>query len=168
MGGAKLSAIVQQGIPAKYTQAATLPRERYQESASRSRVDETNLTFAGVMEKATMVGLILLAVTGFLYFIGVHDLDHLSTVTHNWNKPASEFWSDTTQSNIEGVGWFEHHLGFSDTLCMLCVGFLGLVPLMSIAMTLPKAVAKYRMIFTILTVEFIAIILDAMMFGGGG
>ena len=132
-------------------------------------VDETNLRFAGIMEKATMVGLILLALTGLLYFIGVHDLDYLSTVTHNWNEPASEFWSDTTpnHSNVEGIGWFESHLGFSDTLCMLTVGFLGLVPLISIALTVPKAVAKHRTIFTIMTVEFVFIIIYSMLIGGG-
>jgi hypothetical protein len=134
----------------------------------KAYVDPANLRFARTMELLTLIGLAIFVVIGILYFSGVHDLDSLKTVTQYWNKPSAQFWSATTGANIGGVGWFANHWSCSDALCMLCVGFLGLVPFFSIALTLPKALTRYKVVFGILTIEFAIIIIWSLMFGAGG
>ncbi len=134
----------------------------------KAYVDPANLRFAKTMEVMTLIGLATFALVGILYFSGIHDLDSLRTVTQNWNKPSAEFWSVTTGASIGGIGWFMHHWSFSDALCMLCVGFLGLVPFFSIALTLPKALTRYKVVFGILTIEFAVIVIWSLMFGAGG
>jgi hypothetical protein len=134
----------------------------------KAYVDPANLRFARTMEFLTLIGLAIFVVIGILYFSGIHDLDSLRVVTQNWSKPSAQFWSATTGANIGGVGWFMSHWSFSDALCMLCVGFLALVPFFSIALTLPKALRRYKVVFAILTIEFAVIIIWSLMVGGGG
>jgi hypothetical protein len=138
------------------------------EKEQKAYVDPANLRFAKTMEALTLIGLAAFVVVGILYFSGIHDLDSLRTVTQNWNRPSADFWSVTTGANIGGVGWFMSHWSFSDALCMLCVGFLALVPFFSIALTLPKALRRYKVVFAILTIEFAVIIIWSLMVGGGG
>lgn len=137
------------------------------DAAQKTYVDPANLRFAKTMEVLTLVGLVTLIVVGILYFSGIHDLDSLSTVTQNWSKPSAEFWSATTGANLQGVGWFANHWACSDALCMICVGFLALVPFFSIALTLQKALGRYKVVFGILTIEFALIIIWSLTFGAG-
>jgi hypothetical protein len=134
----------------------------------RAYVDPANLRFAKTMEVLTLIGLAIFVVIGILYFSGIHDLDSLKTVTQNWNKPSAQFWSATTGADMGGVAWFANHWSCSDALCMMCVGFLGLVPFFSIALTLPKALTRYKVVFGILTIEFAIIIIWSLMMGAGG
>ncbi len=134
----------------------------------KAYVDPANLRFAKTMEVMTLIGLAIFVVIGILYFSGIHDLDSLRVVTQNWSKPSAQFWSATSGTTIGGVGWFMHHWNCSDALCMLCVGFLALVPFFSIALTLPKALRRYKVVLAVLTIEFAIIIIWSLMTGVGG
>jgi len=130
--------------------------------------------FAGAMNIFTYVGLIPMVISGILYFFDVGGkMIDMQRVAAYWGQSATFFWK-SNGIEIHGYGWFLnnlHYMGvlYMDMLCILGCALLGLVPAFSILVALVKAKGPYKLLLTILFLEFaFAIFRPLIMPGGGG
>jgi len=118
-------------------------------------VDPMNIIFARVMKVSTWIGLIIMILFGLLYLSGINPyLDILSAYKH-WGKPVALFWREVKGVEVNGYGWYLSNLGMMDSLSMVGMSFLSLIPLVSVLFIIPRAKKIYIILLSILVLEFV-------------
>ena len=124
-------------------------------------------SFASTMHWATIVGLVVITVSGIFYLAGVNQYIGLDATILHWEKPTTLFWQET--KGIETIGCsFIRHLNHPDCICMVGIAMLALTPLASLIAALPKSNKIHKTLISILIVEFpFAVALSILLASSG-
>lgn len=127
------------------------------------KVDPINIVFARVIEILTYIGIVLMIVPGVIYVISGSGLVDVKEVVANWDKSVKDFWIDTKKMEIRGYNWFLTNLHYFDCLSIVGVVILALAPLIAIIASITKADFKYKIMLSIVIIEFIIAIVRPLI-----
>jgi len=127
------------------------------------KVDPINIVFARVIEILTYIGIVLMIVPGVIYVISGSGLVDVKEVVANWDKSVKDFWIDTKKMEIGGYNWFLTNLHYFDCLSIVGVVILALAPLVAIIASITKADFKYKIMLSIIIIEFIIAIVRPLI-----
>jgi hypothetical protein len=109
------------------------------------------------------IGLTVVVVFGLLYLFGLNQRYDVDLVTRNWDRPAGEYWRKVRGREAEGYSWFLSDLPASDSLSMLGIAVLSLVPLIGVFALILRADPLHRILLILLAVEFLYAILHPLL-----
>ncbi len=121
--------------------------------------DPVNVTFARVMYVMSIFSIAVIIISGIAYFMGFRQYISIPTVEQHWNELAESFWKNVKGYRVEGYSWFLGNLGYSDSVCVFGIALLATVPFVSLAAVIAKSDKYYKIIFTVLIVEFVLAVL---------
>jgi len=127
------------------------------------KVDPINIVFARVIEILTYIGIVLMIVPGVIYVISGSGLVDVKEAVANWDKSVKDFWIDTKKMEIRGYNWFLTNLHYFDCLSIVGVVILALAPLIAIIASITKADFKYKIMLSIVIIEFIIAIVRPLI-----
>lgn len=128
------------------------------------QIDSSDKVFAKVMRIGTLAGLTVMIAFGLFYIAGINQYIRIAAVAEYWKEPASIFWQRTKDMETPGY-WFLSSLGFMDSLSMIGIFLLALVPLFSVIPIIPPSKKTYRIFLSILITEFLFSIVKPFIFG---
>jgi len=123
------------------------------------KLDGMSQTFIRVMEFLTVIGLVVMIIPAIGYFAGIRQFVDVKETVRHWDKPASKFWEETRQINVDGYSWLRDNITYTDCLSILGIIVLMLAPLLSIIAAIPKSEGIYALLFLVLAIEFLIAVL---------
>ncbi len=128
-------------------------------------IDFVNNVFADVMRVMCNIGLAMIIIFSLFYFAGVHPSDDLNLEVQKWSEPASSFWGDVKGLHVEGYGWFLSNLLDPENDVVLSIVLLALTPIVGIILTIPRTSGVLRLLFIVITAEFLYAIFRVYLMG---
>ena len=130
--------------------------------------DPRNERFASVMVILARVGLITMAICGFLWFFNFDPLMSRNIALANCSDSASLFWKAGAAIHTGGYAWFLTRLNYTDFLTIFGVSVLASAPLVSMLATIPRCSRKVYLVFMIAIVLELtfAVVRPILMKGG--
>jgi len=121
----------------------------------KNKSDPVSKTFSKILSIFTLIGMCLILVFGLMYLLGINSyLDVFFTALY-WNQPSDQFWVKVKGSRVFDYSWFLSNLNSTDSLCMLGIAVLCLAPVLGICISLFKTKGIYRVLLSIIIIEFI-------------
>ncbi|WP_290596608.1 MULTISPECIES: hypothetical protein [unclassified Archaeoglobus] len=125
------------------------------DSEVRVKIDFVNSIFADVMRVMCNVGLMLIVLFSMFYFAGINPSDNLNLEVQKWSNSASTFWKEVKGIDAKGYSWFLTNLLDPENDIILSVVLLALTPVVGLITAIPRASGMLRIIFLIITIEFV-------------
>jgi len=119
-------------------------------------VEEMDRSYAKIVKFGYYAGLILMFASAAIYFLGINQFLPPESIMERWREPTSVFWGKEGLTNYK----FLSKLGYSDSVVMLSVAFITLVPVLAALIAIKKARRIYQILLIILVLEFIIAILQ--------
>ncbi|AEA46423.1 hypothetical protein [Archaeoglobus veneficus] len=131
-------------------------------------IDPVNKIFAEVMRIMCNVGLAIILFSAALYFTGVNPSDNLNMEVMKWSEPATKFWKDVKGIGVHGYTWFLSSFTDPENGVVIGTSILALTPLIGFVLTIPRTKGTLRLLFIVITIEFLYAIIRPLIMNIGG
>lgn len=132
----------------------------------RPQLDHVSERFVRVIEIISNVGLIVMLLAGIAYFVDLPDCANPQALVRNWHKPASQFWMDTQQLEINGYSWFASDLQCAANISIVGMVIMMLAPFFAMLAAIPLSSGIYVVFFVLLAIEFVVAVTRPIISGG--
>ncbi len=137
-------------------------------SENRIQADPMNERFARVMVIVARVGLVAMAICGFLWLFNFDPYMTRNVALADCSDAACLFWKQGAGAQTGGYAWFLTKLKYTDSLTILAVAVLASAPLLSMLATIPRCSRKVYVFFmTVIALELTFAIVRPLIMKGG-
>jgi hypothetical protein len=119
-------------------------------------VEKMDRTYAKIVKFGYYTGLILMFTSAAIYFLGINQFLPPESIMEGWSQPTSIFWGEDSLTDYN----FLSKLSYSDSIVMLAVSFITLVPIIAVLIAIKEARRIYQILLMILVLELIVAILQ--------
>lgn len=117
--------------------------------------DLAGKSFSTAIKICTIIGLILMIISGSLYFLGVNPFLHLEYVFNHWDKSSHDFWNELSSRNANPHDWFLLNISKTDSLSIIGIIILTISPLTALISILNKVNKIYLFMTIILIIQLV-------------
>jgi hypothetical protein len=119
-------------------------------------IEEMDRRYAKIVKFGYYAGLILMFASAAIYSLGINQFLPPEAIMVRWDEPTSVFWGKEGLTNYNFIA----RLGYSDSIVMLAVSFITLVPVLAVLTAIKGAGRTYQILLMILVFELIVAILQ--------